>query len=131
MGELWNLPEPHTPLEVGLSDGAYSHRLCPPHALSLRTSPFSYFSKGGMGACPHVYPRPLTFCARMPRRKNPPALPASPAILLPVIACSHRACASGKAAFSHCPFPWGMGCNPMIKSGPCPSVQKYRNGTTC
>lgn len=28
MGELWNLPEPHTPLEVGLSEGTYSHRLC-------------------------------------------------------------------------------------------------------
>ena len=68
--------------------------------------------KGGMGACPHVYPRPLTFCARMPRRQNPPALPASPAILLPVIACSHRMCALGKASFLHFSMPsdgvWGF-----------------------
>ena len=70
--------------------------LCLPHMLSPRTTPFICPSKGGMGACPHVYPRPLTFCARMPRRQNPPALPAPPAILLPVIACSHRMCAPGK-----------------------------------
>ena len=28
MGELWNLPESHTALEVGLPEGACSRRLC-------------------------------------------------------------------------------------------------------
>lgn len=38
-----------------------SHNLCPPYNLPSRTILFTLSQQGGMGACPHVHPRPFSF----------------------------------------------------------------------
>ena len=55
MGELWNLPEPHTPLEVGLPKSKCSHMLCLPlpctQMLGMQTpffSPLAAFRERGV-----------------------------------------------------------------------------------
>ena len=99
---MYNLPELHAKLKVGLPESKCSPNRCPPYALV----PYAVRSTSCGEQCP-IAGTVKTFNSARDVNSH-----------FASDACSHRACASGKAAFSHCPFPWGMGCNPMIKSGP-------------
>ena len=60
LAERQNLSTPRTPLAITLPENTCSHRLCPPHTLSSRTTPLPIVM-GVWGLCPHVYHWPLTF----------------------------------------------------------------------